>query len=193
MPSGSVSESPSESMPIPIPIAIPISRSDSDDSRFMKTAIYPGTFDPTTLGHLDVIRRAAKVFDRLIVAVADGGRKKPWFSAPERVGLLQVATEGIHGVQISTFSGLLMDYVRSQGVNVVVRGLRAFTDFEYEFQMALTNRKLAPDIETVFFMTSEQHSYVSSTVVREITELGGDTKEFLPPSVHAALLKKIRG
>ncbi len=159
----------------------------------MKPAIYPGTFDPVTLGHLDVIRRATKVFDHLIVAVADGGRKKPWFNTAERIELLKLATKDMEHVEISSFSGLLMNYVRAQGANVVVRGLRAFTDFEYEFQMALTNRKLASDIETVFFMTSEQHSYVSSTVVREITELGGDTKEFLHPAVHEALLKKIRG
>lgn len=157
----------------------------------MKTAIYPGTFDPVTLGHLDVIRRAARVFDRLIVAVADGGRKKPWFTAEERVELLQVTTRDMPSVQISTFSGLLMNYVRAQGVNVVIRGLRAFTDFEYEFQMALTNRKLAHDIETMFLMTSEQHSYISSTVVREVAELGGDTSEFVHPYVQKALLKKI--
>ena len=157
----------------------------------MKTAIYPGTFDPVTLGHLDVIRRAAKVFDRLVVAVADGGRKKPWFSADERVGMLKAVTADIPGVQISTFSGLLMDYVRAQGANVVVRGLRAFADFEYEFQMALTNRKLAPDIETVFFMTSEQHSYVSSTVVREVAELGGDTSGFVTPYVQQVVQRKM--
>ncbi len=156
----------------------------------MKTAIYPGTFDPVTLGHLDVIRRASKVLDHLIVAVADGGRKKPWLTAQERMDLLALTTKDLPGVQISTFSGLLMKYVRSQGVNVVVRGLRAFTDFEYEFQMALTNRKLAHDIETVFFMASEQHSYVSSTVVREITELGGDTSEFLHPAVYQELVRK---
>ena len=158
----------------------------------MITAIYPGTFDPVTLGHLDVIRRATKVFDRLIVAVADGGRKKPWLTAAERVELLKLATRDMEHVEISTFSGLLMNYVRDQGANVVVRGLRAFADFEYEFQMALTNRKLASDIETVFFMTSEQHSYVSSTAVREITELGGDTREFLHPAVHEALMRKLR-
>lgn len=158
----------------------------------MKTAIYPGTFDPVTLGHLDVIRRATKVFDRLVVAVADGGRKKPWFSATERMDLLKIATRDMAHVEITTFSGLLVNFVRAQGVNVVVRGLRAFTDFEYEFQMALTNRKLASDVETVFFMTSEQHSYVSSTAVREIAELGGETKEFLHPDVYAALMKKLR-
>lgn len=157
----------------------------------MKTAIYPGTFDPATLGHLDVVRRAAKVFDRLIVAVAGGGRKKPWFTTEERVELLRVCTRELSNVEVVTFEGLLMNYVRSQGVNTVVRGLRAFTDFEYEFQMALANRKLAADIETVFLMTSEQHSYISSTVVREVAELGGDTSEFVHPYVQKALLKKL--
>lgn len=144
-----------------------------------------------TLGHLDVIRRSAKVFDRLMVAVAGGGRKKPWFSAEERVELLKVCTREIANVEVVTFEGLLMNFVRAQGVNTVVRGLRAFTDFEYEFQMALTNRKLAPDIETLFLMTSEQHSYISSTVVREVAELGGDTSEFVHPYVQKALLKKL--
>jgi pantetheine-phosphate adenylyltransferase len=155
-----------------------------------RTAIYPGTFDPVTLGHLDVIRRAAKVFDRLVVAVAEAPRKNVWFSLEERVRLLKSVTRGIPGVTVESFDGLLMDYVRDRGARVVVRGLRAFTDFEYEFQMALTNRKIAPDIETVFLMTSESHSYVSSTVVREVSDLGGDTSGLVPPVVHRALLRK---
>lgn len=154
------------------------------------TAIYPGTFDPVTLGHLDVIRRAAKVFDRLIVAVARAPKKNTWFPIEERARLLRAALKGMRGVEVDTFDGLLMNYVRRKKVNVVVRGLRAFTDFEYEFQMALTNRKIAPDIETVFLMTSEAHSYVSSTVVREVSELGGDVSGLVPEPVRKALARK---
>lgn len=156
-----------------------------------RSAIYPGTFDPVTLGHLDVIRRAARVFDHLVVAVAKASRKNTWFSIDERLGLLRESVEGIPGVEVEAFDGLLVNYVRAKKIGVVVRGLRAFTDFEYEFQMALTNRKIAPDVETVFLMTSEAHSYVSSTVVREVAELGGDTSSLVPPVVHKALLKKL--
>lgn len=155
-----------------------------------RSAIYPGTFDPVTLGHLDVIRRAAKVFDRLIVAVARSSRKATWFSIEERERLVRAVVKGLPGVEVDTFDGLLMNYVRGKKVPVVVRGLRAFTDFEYEFQMALTNRKIAPDIETVFLMTSESHSYVSSTVVREVSELGGDVSELVPEVVRRALARK---
>ena len=156
-----------------------------------KTAIYPGTFDPVTMGHLDVIRRAAKVFDHLVVAVAKGTRKQTWFDLEERLQLLRAVTRGLKNVSVESFSGLLMSYVRQRGSRTVVRGLRAFTDFEYEFQMALTNRKLSPDIETVFLMTSEAHSYISSTMVREVAELGGDTSTLVPAPVQRALLKKL--
>ncbi len=156
-----------------------------------RTAIYPGTFDPITLGHLDVIRRAAKVFDHLIVAVAEASRKKTWFDVADRLRLVESSTRGLKNVSVESFSGLLMNYVRRRGSHTVVRGLRAFTDFEYEFQMALTNRKIAPDIETVFLMTSESHSYISSTMVREVAELGGDTSTLVPAVVQRALLKKL--
>ena len=156
-----------------------------------RLAVYPGTFDPVTLGHLDVIRRAAKVFDHLVVAVAEVSRKKTWFDVDERLRLVQSATRGMRNVSVECFSGLLMNYVRKRGSHTVVRGLRAFTDFEYEFQMALTNRKLSPDIETVFLMTSESHSYISSTMVREVAELGGDTSTLVPPAVQRALMKKL--
>ncbi len=156
-----------------------------------RTAIYPGTFDPITLGHLDVIRRAAKVFDHLIVAVAEAGKKKTWFEVEDRLRLVESSVRGLKNVTVETFSGLLMNYVRNRGSRVVVRGLRAFTDFEYEFQMALTNRKIAPDIETVFLMTSESHSYISSTMVREVAELGGDTAPLVPAIVQRALLRKL--
>jgi pantetheine-phosphate adenylyltransferase len=156
-----------------------------------RIAIYPGTFDPITLGHLDVIRRAAKIFDKLIVAVAETGKKKTWFAIEDRVRLVRAATRGLKNVAVERFSGLLMTYVRSRGSRVVVRGLRAFTDFEYEFQMALTNRKIAPDVETVFLMTSESHSYISSTMVREVAELGGDTSSLVPAVVQRALINKL--
>lgn len=156
----------------------------------LNTAIYPGTFDPVTLGHLDVIRRAARIFDRLLVAVAVHPRKQLWFDLEQRVNLLRQSVRGIPGVEIVSFDGLLVDFARQKGAHVVIRGLRAFTDFEYEFQMALSNRKLASDIETLFLMTSETHSYFSSTAVREICELGGDTSGFVPPPVQRALRKR---
>ncbi|MBW7907532.1 MAG: pantetheine-phosphate adenylyltransferase [Kiritimatiellae bacterium] len=156
-----------------------------------RIAIYPGTFDPPTLGHLDVIRRAAKMFDHLVVAVANGGRKQTWFDIDERQSLVRATTRSLKNVSVEPFSGLLMDYVRKRGSRIVVRGLRAFTDFEYEFQMALTNRKIAPDIETVFLMTSESHSYISSTMVREVAELGGDTATLVPAIVQRALNRKL--
>lgn len=155
-------------------------------------AIYPGTFDPVTLGHLDVIKRAAQIFDRVVVAVAVSTKKKTWFSLKERMTLMKGAVEGVPGIEIVSFDGLLVNFARSHDVTVIVRGLRAFSDFEYEFQMALSNRKLAPDVETLFLMTSETHSYVSSTVVREVAELGGNTEEFVPAVVHRALLKKMK-
>ncbi|MCS6771229.1 MAG: pantetheine-phosphate adenylyltransferase [Kiritimatiellae bacterium] len=154
-------------------------------------AIYPGTFDPITLGHLDVIRRAATLFDELVVAVAESTRKKTWFSVEDRVALVRSAVRSLRNVDVEPFSGLLIDYVRRRGSRIVVRGLRAFTDFEYEFQMALTNRKLAPDIETVFLMTSESHSYISSTMVREVAELGGETAPLVPAAVNRALKKRL--
>lgn len=156
----------------------------------LNTAIYPGTFDPVTLGHLDVIRRAARIFDRLVVAVAAHPRKQLWFNMEERMDLLRQSVRSIKGVEVVSFEGLLVDFARRMGVKVVIRGLRAFTDFEYEFQMALSNRKLASDIETLFLMTSETHSYFSSTAVREICELGGDTSGFVPLPVQRALRKR---
>lgn len=157
-----------------------------------RTAIYPGTFDPLTLGHLDVIRRAAKVVDELIVAVAARPNKNALFSLEERVALARASVKGLRNVKVESFRGLLVTYARRRNVHVLVRGLRAFSDFEYEFQMALSNRKLAPDVETMFLMTSEAHSYISSSVVREVAELGGDTSELVPPAVQAALKRKLK-
>ncbi len=156
----------------------------------MRSAIYPGTFDPITLGHLDVMRRAAAIFDRLVVAVAESPRKKLWFDLPERLEMVREATAKISNLEIVSFDGLLVDFARRQGVGLLVRGLRAFSDFEYEFQMALSNRKLAPDIETVFLMASDNYSYVSSSVVREVAELGGDISVLVPAGVQAALERK---
>jgi pantetheine-phosphate adenylyltransferase len=157
-----------------------------------RSAIYPGTFDPLTLGHLDVIRRAAKMMDRLVVAVSGQTRKGLLFTLEERLAMVRGAVAGLEGVEVESFDGLLVDYARNRKVGVLVRGLRAFSDFEYEFQMALSNRKLAPDVETMFLMTSEAYSYISSSVVREVAELGGDTSELVPPNVYAALKQKLK-
>lgn len=157
-----------------------------------KAAIYPGTFDPLTLGHLDVIQRAAQIFDPLIVAVTEKTKKNALFSLEERLQLAREAVKNIKGVQVVPFRGLLVDFARKNKVGVLVRGLRAFSDFEYEFQMALSNRKLASDVETMFLMTSETYSYISSSVVREVADLGGDTSELVPSNVQAALARKLR-
>ncbi len=156
-----------------------------------RAAIYPGTFDPITLGHLDVITRAAAVFDRLIVAVAVSPRKQLWFSLEERVNLVRASADGVPNLEVMPFDGLLVEFARRQQVHVLVRGLRAFSDFEYEFQMALSNRKLAPDVETMFLMTSDNYSYISSSAVREVAELGGDSSLLVPPCVQVALQRKL--
>jgi len=137
------------------------------------------------------MRRAADVFDRLVVAVAESPRKKLWFDLTERMLMVKDAVTQIPNIDVVSFDGLLVDFARKQGIGVLVRGLRAFSDFEYEFQMALSNRKLAPDVETIFLMTSDTYSYVSSSVVREVAELGGDTSVMVPPGVHSALTKKL--
>jgi pantetheine-phosphate adenylyltransferase len=156
-----------------------------------RAAIYAGTFDPLTLGHLDLIERAAQIFDRLIVAVAEHSRKNPLFSMEERLELARAALKHLPNVEVDRFSGLLVDYARKKHVHVLVRGLRVFSDFEFEFKMALTNRAMAPDVETVFLMTKEDYSFLSSSTVREVAELGGHTEQFVPPVVHAALKRKL--
>jgi len=153
-------------------------------------AIYAGTFDPLTLGHLDLIERSAEIFDRLILAVVVKPPTDVLFSTEERVAMATDVVKNMKNVEVSAFSGLLVDYARERGVRVLVRGLRAYSDFEYEFQMALTNRKMAPEIETLFMMPKEAHSYVSSSTVREIARLGGDTGDFAPTQVRKALKKK---
>lgn len=159
----------------------------------MKTkAVYPGSFDPVTYGHIDLIKRAIKIFDTVIIAVAHNPEKKPLFSVEERVRMLRTATKGLKGVVIEDFDGLVVDFVRKKGASVVVRGLRMLSDFEYEFQMALTNRKLAQNIETIFMMPSEQYSYLSSKLIKEAVTLGADVKAFVPKFVERALIEKLR-
>ncbi len=153
-------------------------------------AIYPGTFDPLTLGHLDLLRRALRLFERVVMAVSAGGHKNPLFSVGERVAMARELLPEMPTLEVEPFDGLLMDYARRRGARAVIRGVRAFSDFEYEFQMALTNRKLAPDIETIFLMPAETYSYVSSSTVREVASLGGDTSLFVPDFVHRALQRK---
>ena len=156
----------------------------------MSRAVYAGTFDPMTFGHLDVATRAAHVFEHLTLAVAEDPRKTLLFSVEERLELARTSVAGLDNVEVVPFGGLLVNWARNRGIHTLIRGLRAFSDFEYEFQMALTNRKLAPDIETLFLMPNEDFSYVSSSMVREIAALGGDVEKFVPAPVAAALKKK---
>ncbi|HOX09983.1 MAG TPA: pantetheine-phosphate adenylyltransferase [Candidatus Omnitrophota bacterium] len=155
-------------------------------------AVYPGTFDPVTFGHIDLVKRALKIFDTVIIAVARNADKAPLFGVEERIAMLRQATRGMKGVVIESFDGLAVDYVRSKGSVVMVRGLRMISDFEYEFQMALTNRKIGQDIETIFMMPSESYSYLSSKLIKEAFALGADVKDFVPPFVARALAKKLR-
>ncbi|MEM7816403.1 MAG: pantetheine-phosphate adenylyltransferase [Candidatus Aenigmatarchaeota archaeon] len=157
----------------------------------MKKVIYPGTFDPVTLGHLDIIKRALEVFGEVIVAVAKSPPKPTLFSYKERLVLLEKAIKGLKGVSIEGFDGLIVDFARKKKINVIIRGLRMLSDFEYEFQMALTNRSLAYDIETIFLMSSPKYSYISSKFIKEIAFLGGDLAKFLPKIVIKELIKKI--
>ncbi|MFN3346991.1 MAG: pantetheine-phosphate adenylyltransferase [Candidatus Bipolaricaulaceae bacterium] len=160
----------------------------------MRVAVYPGSFDPITYGHLDVLRRAKRLFDKLIVAVVENPRKTPLFTAEERKKLVEeaLAEEGICGVEVITYSGLLVECAKRVGAVAVVRGLRATSDFDYEFQLALTNRDLDSDIETVFLMTAGQYSFLSSSIVKEIKLYGGDVSKFVPRCVEQALEEKVR-
>lgn len=158
----------------------------------MNIAIYPGSFDPVTSGHIDIIRRAAGLCDKLIVAVMHNAAKKPAFSPEERCCLLQRTVGDIPNVEIRMFSGLLADYAAQEGANVIIKGLRAVSDFEYEFQMALANRKLNPQVDTVFLMTSAQHMYLSSSIVKDIAAHGGDITGFVPDSIKDDILLRIR-
>ena len=156
-----------------------------------KKAIYAGTFDPITLGHLDVVERAARIFPQLIVAVAAVTGKNTLFTQDERVDLVRSTVAGLDHVTVEPFEGLLVEYARSQGVGVIIRGLRALSDFEYEFQMALTNRRLAPDLETLFLMPKQDYSFLSSTNIKQVAALGGDVSEFVPAAVASALAGKL--
>lgn len=153
-------------------------------------AIYPGSFDPATNGHLTIIHRALRIFDTVVVAVAHNARKSALFTIDERLALLTEALQGVPRVEVDTFDGLLVEYVRNRQASAVIRGLRAVSDFEYEFQMANMNRKLDPDFEAVFMMTGEDYFYISSQVVREVAALGGDVSELVPACVQKKLLEK---
>ena len=153
-------------------------------------AVYPGTFDPITNGHVDIMRRALKIFDRVVVALAENVRKEPLFSIAERRAMITDALGADPRVEVDAFSGLLVDYCKRRGARAVIRGLRALADFEYEFQFAHMNRHLAPEVETVFLMTSEESFYVSSSLVKEVALMGGDVSRMVPPAVVSALRAK---
>lgn len=154
-------------------------------------AVYPGTFDPVTYGHIDIVKRAAKIFDKVIIAVAHNDQKSPLFTAEERVLMLKDAVKPLKNVVVDDFEGLAVDYVKSKGARVMIRGLRMISDFEYEFQMALTNRKLSEGIETIFMMPNESYSYISSKLIKEAASLGADVKKFIPKKVQVLLKKKL--
>jgi pantetheine-phosphate adenylyltransferase len=155
-------------------------------------ALYPGTFDPITLGHEDLVRRAARLFDTLIVAVADSSSKRPFFTRDERVEMIREVVGDLKNVEVTGFSGLLMKFAQEHKANVVIRGLRAVSDFDYEFQLAGMNRGLYPDVETLFLTPGEQYMFVSATIVREISSMGGDVSKFVPPHVAKQLKAKLR-
>ena len=156
----------------------------------MRRAIYPGSFDPVTNGHLDIIERARKLFDEVIVAVAHNDEKQPLLSLEERLDLLRETAGKIDNVRIAQFKGLLVEFARAEKAGAVIRGLRAVSDFEFEFQMALMNRKLDAGVETIFLMPKEEYTYLSSRIVKEIARLGGDVSGFVPPAVASTLSKK---
>ena len=156
----------------------------------MALAVYPGTFDPITNGHADILRRSLGIFDHVVVALAENVRKAPLFSLDERKSMILEALDGDSRIEVDAFQGLLVDYCRRRNAAVVIRGLRALADFEYEFQLAHMNRHLAPEVETMFLMTSEDSFYVSSSLVKEVALMGGDVSRMVPPSVAAALADK---
>ena len=158
----------------------------------MRTAIYPGSFDPLTNGHIDLIQRAANLFDHVIVAIAKNDTKSPLFSLDGRLDLVRIALKNMPKVSAEAFEGLLVDYVEKRGGQAVIRGLRAVSDFEFEFQLALMNRKLNERVETIFMMPKDTYTFLSSRIIKEIARLGGDVSAFVPPHVREALVSKVK-
>lgn len=156
----------------------------------MKVGLYPGTFDPVTEGHLDIIKRASKIVDKLVIGVLPNSAKHPWFSVEERMALLRKCTKDIPNVEVSSFDGLTVEFGKKLGANIIVRGLRAITDFEYELQIAQINHKLNPDIDTIFFTTSQETSYVSSSIVKEIASYGGSIEGMVAPEIMQDIFDK---
>jgi pantetheine-phosphate adenylyltransferase len=159
----------------------------------MKIGVYPGTFDPITNGHTDLIKRSLRVFDQVIVAVAPNPNKRPLFDLNDRVEMVKIATKELAHVEVEAFEGLLVEYIRRRGAQAIIRGLRAISDFEYEFQMALMNRKLDNSVETMFFMPSEEFAYLTSGIVKEVAGLGGPLDQFLHPNVATRLRQRLQG
>jgi len=158
----------------------------------MSIAVYPGSFDPVTNGHVDVIKRGTRIFDRLIVAVADNPAKQALFGKEERVEMIRECAKGLRNVEVDSFDGLVVDYVHRKKAHVILRGIRTISDFEYEYQMALTNRTFAGDIETVFVMTHEEYSFVSSRLIKEAVSMGGDVSSFVPKEVEKKLKARFK-
>lgn len=158
----------------------------------MGICVYPGSFDPVTNGHLDIIQRASKTFDKVIVAVLHNPNKNPFFTVQERIGLLQETTGKMENVEIDSFSGLLIDFMKKKKANIIIKGLRQVSDFEYEFQMALMNKKLFPEVETMFMMTNSEYSYLSSSIVKEVAFFKGRIKGLVPEIVEEAILEKLK-
>jgi len=154
--------------------------------------VYPGTFDPITRGHEDLVRRAARIFDEVVVAVAANASKRPFFSLEERIAMARDSLASVQGVRVTGFDGLLVEFVRREGTHLVLRGLRAVSDFEYEFQLAGMNRSMDPDLETVFMMPGEQYMFVSASMVREIARLGGDVRPFVAPLIAERLATRLQ-
>ena len=158
----------------------------------MTKAVYPGTFDPLTFGHLDVVERGSKVFDEVIVAIGINPIKEPLFSVEERKQMIADHIKHLKNVKVDSFEGMLVDYLRKKNIHIILRGIRTVSDFEYEFQMALTNRAVRKDIETIFIITSEQYSFLNSTLIKEAASLGGDVSAFVPADIEKSLKKRLR-
>lgn len=158
----------------------------------MATALYPGSFDPVTMGHLDVIKRSARIFDHVFVAVAVNSNKVPVFSTEQRIKYLQAVTRDLANVEVVTFNGLLVEAAKKYNARIIIKGLRAISDFEFEFQMALMNKKLSQDVETLFIATNTSYSYLSSSLVKEVARLGGCIRDLVPPEVHEDILRHLR-